>query len=100
MAVTTMGRPRSMRRTWPSAPLRTHTQAWVGSVPATAWAALDPGGHPGAEAVKGIGVSAPASVGGGDTGAAATLIWVVAPACSGSGWGLLRMASRVAVTPM
>src|SRR6185312_4877775 len=51
MAVTTMGRPRSICRTCPSAPLRTHTHAWVGSVPATAWAALDPGGQPGAEAV-------------------------------------------------
>ena len=58
IAVTFMGRPRSRVRTWPSAPARTHTQARVRSDPATACAAVDPRGQS-ADAVNGIGASAP-----------------------------------------
>ncbi|WP_045373206.1 hypothetical protein [Mycobacterium kyorinense] len=50
-AVTTMVRPSSRVRYWPTLPPVTHTQAWVGSGLATAWAALDPGRHPCAVAV-------------------------------------------------
>ena len=42
----TMLRPRLSTRYWPMLPPVTHTQAWVGSGPATDWAAVEPGRHP------------------------------------------------------
>ena len=98
-AVTSMVRPRSKVRTWPSTPPRTQIHARVGSPPATDWAGVEPAGQS-ALATKGIGASPPLGSGATDgAGAATTLIWVeLSWSIAASGVWSGRMPSRTEVT--